>query len=224
MPVEILAAIAPVGAAIFARQVISNTVAATIGPKFQQKVRDVCGPVGVQINRWRDKEPLLPSTNHDLSRALARAFVSCGTRWRKDIERSINLEPELARQKDVLKGFCIRIEHYLFELEQQSKQRNKPFESNLDDAFFTKLLDAIPLSQIDQVNLVDLTNAITTNFQNFIYTKEGKDWPDTSVNRLRERFTDEGVFHDCSIFGYHVVEAFLEILKSGKYPEATVAF
>jgi hypothetical protein len=207
-------------------QLAASAKAATIGPQLEAKIRSLSHPVSQKMHEWRDSVPsdIKDSTNHDLRRALAKSFVLAAEKWRKELRDHAGL-PENGADARELTKFCERVRIYLTDLGAKASRRSEKFDDPVStDAHILALLDVAPLSGAEDFKLAHLARELSEGFITFIQAKEGQAIPEQGFSLLHKTYEPDGFSTPCRSFGYAVIEGFLECLKSGDYPQATIAF
>lgn len=161
-----------------------------------------------------------PETNHDIQRALAMAFVKAANRWMESLQSALVI-PELERDGTDLEAFCARVVEYLNALGTAARDRKSEFVDSAPAALVNSLIDLVPESLSNHDDLAYMTRQLTQVFENFIKAREAQELPEYAQAKLFDK-VDEG--SDYVKFGHEVFKAFVEILKSPDYPEATIAF
>jgi len=125
-------------------------------------------------------------------------------------------------ERDVLEGFADRVIPKIDESRRLARNRLVDFN---DPFGLTEMVDRV--LKVNHVGSTDqthtLSRALTDSFRQFIVAVDGPELPPyaDSVLKRTEKPLD-GVSD--TIFGQWIMDEFIEILKSGKYPEATNAF
>lgn len=203
--------------ASFAIQQILDT---TTAKPLRKLVADLQGKTRQRIRNFTGIEPVAPSTNHDIQRSLAFAFVRAAERWVHTVKKEAR-RPDLSCEKSDLVQFCERVDGYLRDLTAAARNRHHDFAQSAPDPIIQKLIDLVPEALVDPDDLAETTKMLTATFESFIKKWEAQSLPDFARQRLFQK-SDEGQPH--FLFGYDVFRAFLDILKSPDYPEATIAF
>ncbi|MCF8480177.1 MAG: ankyrin repeat domain-containing protein, partial [Rhodospirillum sp.] len=163
--------------------------------------------------------PPSPATNHDLRRALCLAYTRAARPWVRAVAAlpPHEFSEDQRKEKD---AFLARVRGYLGAAERAAYDRTTSFEGWTGEGLMTALLDAVPESTLEGEGGAAVIRSLTEAFRAWIADKEGQGLPEAAQHQLFETSGADGVV----LFGQSVLQAFIEILKSGDYIEATRAF
>jgi ankyrin repeat protein len=163
--------------------------------------------------------PPSPATNHDLRRALCLAYTGAARPWVRAVAAlpPHEFSEDQRKEKD---AFLERVRKYLGAAERAAYDRTASFEGWTGEGLMAALLDAVPESTLEGEDGAAVTRSLTEAFSTWIAGKEGQGLPEAAHYQLFETSGADEVV----LFGQSVLQAFIEILKSGDYIEATRAF
>lgn len=180
------------------------------------------------INKTRQAlkaRPPAPSTNHDLQRALCLAFHRCGLDWLSTVEAR-GRHSHGDETPESIAAYTSSARKALYRLDDLAFERTQAFDGLLAKTMMPQVIAAVPEASEELDDLIALTNTLTHVFADWLAEQEGVGKaPELAHNLLFSRAGNTA--HEQSAapvaFGRRVMQEFIEILKSGDYPEATKA-
>lgn len=199
-----------------AETLLTRLIDVTVGKDASASIAQRKSEIVTATKQKLGIEELEPNENQDINCAIALAFVKAGKKWLTEVS-----EKAEAISNDEDKKFCVRMHHLMQDIERDAAVRTKPVEQLSQPKIIQSLLETVPEGLSDAATLGASTDIFTKAFKKYLEGAEGEPLPSFASSILERR---SGQNDERSLFGHRVLNSFIDILKQGRYPQATKAF